>query len=134
MEVSMLLTADCANLTADGKLNVMGAFNTVFSVAYPVRHHSMSIVVGLRVRAEDVGKIYKITVELTGPDGGTIFSISKGAGVPEDVVGRAWVTYSIYDVRDIVLDKAGKYEFAALIDDNRAYDCEVDAVLVQQGG
>ena len=47
MYTSLFLCADYANLTGDGKLNIMGIFSTIFATQFPARHPSMHIIAKL---------------------------------------------------------------------------------------
>jgi hypothetical protein len=47
MKQLLFLAADYANITGDGKLNVMGIFNDIYSFNFPARHSSMHLVARL---------------------------------------------------------------------------------------
>ena len=44
MRVPLAVLADYANVTTDGKLNIMGIFNRIFASALPVVHPQMRLV------------------------------------------------------------------------------------------
>ena len=44
MDVTLALLADAANVSQDGKLNILGIFNGLGAAAFPATHPSMHLV------------------------------------------------------------------------------------------
>jgi hypothetical protein len=55
MHVSFALFADAANLSQEGKLNVLGVFDAVHVAALPAVHPRATLVVRLKGTAADIG-------------------------------------------------------------------------------
>lgn len=53
MEVQFALVCDCANVTENGKLNVMGEFDNILSPSFPCVHSTMYFVAKVRLGAAD---------------------------------------------------------------------------------
>ena len=56
MEKQLALIADSANISVDGKLNILGEFDTVFAEAVPVRQPTLWFVAKLLLSGHDVGE------------------------------------------------------------------------------
>lgn len=69
MKPLLFLAADYANITGDGKLNVMGIFNDIFSFNFPARHSSMHLVGKLGAELGEYGQTRNFTIKLLDEDG-----------------------------------------------------------------
>jgi hypothetical protein len=75
MRLLLLLAADYANVTGDGKLNVMGIFNEIKASAFPARHPSMHLIVKLGADLGEYGERRDLFVKLLDADGNPIASV-----------------------------------------------------------
>jgi len=55
MKLTLFLAADYANITREGKLNVMGIFNDIYARTFPARHSSMHLVAKLGAELGEYG-------------------------------------------------------------------------------
>jgi len=69
MRPLLFLTADYANVTSDGKLNVMGIFKEINAYNFPARHASMHLVAKLAAELGEFEQTRNITVILMDADG-----------------------------------------------------------------
>ncbi len=69
MEVTFALLADAANISSEGKLNVLGAFNNIYATRYPVTHPEMNLVLRMHASAAEVGQTKGFKVVLLDADG-----------------------------------------------------------------
>ena len=123
VELSTLLTADYANVEQKGKLNVMGIFGQINSSAFPARHPEMHLVVSLVATPAEAGQTRQLTIRLMDEDGSSIFEWSKPIEVPAyQVPGSRIEVNAILQLRDMVFEKPGTYEFRVLVDnDDKGY-------------
>lgn len=56
MHVSFALFADAANISQEGKLNILGVFDALQVAALPAVHPRATMVVRLKAHAEDAGR------------------------------------------------------------------------------
>ena len=71
MEVDLAVIADAANVSQEGKLNILGVFDTIWAREFPFRHATMVLVV--RVRADFTeGGGHPLEVRLVDADGAQI--------------------------------------------------------------
>jgi len=82
MRPLLFLVANYANITREGKLNVMGIFNDIYSLNFPARHSSMHLVAKLAAELGEYGQTRNFTVKLLDEDGHQIMDISGQFQVP----------------------------------------------------
>jgi len=138
MKLLLLLAADYANVTGDGKLNVMGIFNEINATHFPARHPSMHLVVKLGAELGEYGETRGLTIKLVDVDGDQIMNLSGSADVPQSVGGRKPEVNAILELKDIVFPKPGPYQFIVLVDkdykgDLTIYANEIEAQNIGKG-
>jgi hypothetical protein len=125
MKLLLLLAADYANITGDGKLNVMGIFRDINAYSFPTRHSSMHLVVKLGAELGEYGDTRTLTVKLRDPDGVDIMTITGPAVIPNSEGGRIPEINAILELKDIIFPKPGPYQFVVLIDKDYKGDLPV---------
>jgi hypothetical protein len=116
MKPLLFLAADCANVTGDGKLNVMGVFNDINAINFPARHPSMHLVAKLGLELGEHGQRRAFTVILMDADANHIMELSGEFDVPTGQGGRKPEVNIILELKDVVLPKPGRYAFVLLVD------------------
>jgi len=116
MKLLLFLAADYANITREGKLNVMGIFNDVYSYQFPARHSSMHLVAKLGAELGEYGQARDFTVKLLDADGNPIFDLSGQFQIPKGEQGRKPEVNLILELKDIVFPTEGVYQFVLLVD------------------
>jgi len=116
MKLNLFLAADYANITREGKLNVMGIFNNIYSHAFPARHASMHLVATLGAELGEPGQTRDFTVKLLDEDGKGIFDLSGQFQIPIGEHGRKPEVNMILELKDIVFPKPGIYQFVLLVE------------------
>jgi hypothetical protein len=131
MKLLLLLAADYANVTGDGKLNVMGIFNEINATHFPARRPSMHLVVKLGAELGEFGETRSLTIRLVDIDGNQIMSLSGSADIPKSVGGRKPEVNAILELKDIVFPKPGPYQFIVLVDKDYKGDLTVYANTIE---
>jgi len=116
MKLLLLLAADYANVTGDGKLNVMGIFREINAVNFPARHPSMHLVVKLGAELGEYGETRSLTVKLLDADGKEIMGLSGPVNIPRSEGGRRPEVNAILELKDIMFPQPGPYQFVVLVD------------------
>jgi hypothetical protein len=116
MKLTLFLTADYANVTGDGKLNVMGIFNRINSYTFPARHSTMHLIAKLEAELGEYDKQRGFTIILMDEDGHPIMDISGQLQTPKGELGKKPEVNIILELKDIVFPKPGPYQFVILID------------------
>lgn len=116
MRVALFLAADYANITREGKLNVMGIFNDIYAQTFPARHPSMHLIAKLGAELGEYGQVRDFTVKLLDADGNPIFDLSGQFQVPSGGQGRKPEVNLILELKDLIFPKEGIYQFVLFVD------------------
>lgn len=119
MECPLSALADAANVSADGKLNILGEFDTIYSLGgEPIVHPSMVFVAKLRVSAGELGEH---TVQLRVVDDDMhlvrIVIVGKMNFVRVGVPGVEGAFQIVVPVQLAEFPGFGSYRFQLLVDD-----------------
>ena len=116
MYTSLFLCADYANLTGDGKLNIMGIFSTIYATQFPARHPSMHIIAKLIGVLGEEGQTRDVRILLLGPDGQRILEVGGEMLVPQRVNAQKPEINAIICLHDVVFPVPGPYIFVLMVD------------------
>lgn len=125
MEVLVVMAADYANLERSGKLNVMGIFNDINVAAFPVRYPLMHLILKLGAELGEFSQSRTVTVKLLDEDGSELLSIPQRIEVPKSSGGRRPEMNFIMELRDVVFQQPGRYDFVILIDNDHKKDLPI---------
>ena len=117
MKVTLAVLADAANITREGKLNIMGIFDSIQVQQFPVTHPQMQLVMRFEADISEAGKKKKVEVQLMDDDGKRLFVLGGeftfGPGRPGDAIG----SNHILTINMMKFERPGDYEFKILIND-----------------
>ena len=116
MELSFLVIADYATATPDGKLTLVGIFSEIRAPAFPARHSGLHLVAQLLASPHEYGRQFSLEFRLVDEDGHIVMSLPVSAEVPRGDKGQRVHLNNIVRLENIVFPKAGRYEFAILVD------------------
>lgn len=116
MHVSFILFADAANISQEGKLNILGVFDAVHAGPLPAVHPRATVVVRLKASAGDVGT-HPLTLRWINPRGVELWSSSAELGIQQPPVGSAELDMPVIVQLDLPLDVPGEYRMAAALHD-----------------
>jgi hypothetical protein len=115
MHVTFALFADAANLSQEGKLNILGVFDAVQVAAFPAVHPRATLVVRLKGSHADIGP-HEVTMSWTNPIGVELWNSTGNlelGGLPPDV---AEADLPLIAQLDLPADMAGDYTMRILVD------------------
>lgn len=115
MEVTLALLADYANMTREGKLNVMGLFAIINAPVLPWTHPQMQLVLEFEAGAAEWDTEKKIEIKLLDADANQVFAVGGTAKVPRGEPGRRVHINSILTLNNVSFNAEGDYSFAVLI-------------------
>jgi len=129
MHVSFALFADAANLSQEGKLNILGVFDAVHVAAFPSVHPRATLVVRLKGSPADAG-VHTMGLRWINPRGDELWSSSAEltVGTPPGAVGD--LDMPVIAAVDLPLDTAGDYAMLVDLDGEQ----HADIVLHVRGG
>jgi len=117
VEVIFAVLADSANVSREGKLNILGNFAEIYVSQFPARHPEMQLVLRMGASPAEIGMHKKLEMQLLDEDGGKISGFSADFEVPEPAKpGESVDIQLITRILDTVFPKAGRYAIYVLID------------------
>ena len=115
MHISFALFADSANLSQEGKLNVLGVFDALQVGALPAVHPRATLVVRLKADREDVG-VHALSFGWIGPNGDEIWSSSGEVEVGHPPPGAFEVDIPVIAAIDLPRQQAGTHTMRIELD------------------
>ncbi len=115
MEVDLAVVADAANVSQEGKLNILGVFDTIWGPHFPLRHGTMVFVVRVEGQFTEEGE-HRLELRLMDPDGAQIFRAEGPLRLAGGRPGRPVRPHIILGLSGVAFPAAGDYSFEILID------------------
>jgi hypothetical protein len=115
MEVILALLADAANISQEGKLNVLGSFNNINASAFPYAHPQMVLVMRFDASRAEIGQTKQLEIRLIDPDGKSLGTLSATFQVPDGPTGQRISMGNILPLVNTAFERAGDHSFAILI-------------------
>lgn len=131
MHVSFALFADAANLSQEGKLNVLGVFDALQVAALPAVHPRAHLVVHLKGGSLDVGG-HTVGLRWLNPSGEELWSSSGELNVGAPPPGVNEMDLPLIAQIDLPMDAAGAYTMSIAIDGNHTVDVPVQVRTAAQ--
>ena len=133
MDLSYLLVADYANITQDGKLNVMGIFTNISAQNFPAVHPEMYLVAQLTASSFEYGRDCEIIVKLIDEDASEeLANFKQSVKVPTGERGQKVPLNLILKLVHIQFPRPGTYEFGILVDNDHKGHLAIDAIQLPQ--
>lgn len=117
MQVKLALLADYANVTAEGKLNILGVFDHINVNDVPAVHPQMHLILRLEAHPVERDRTHNVEIRLHDPDGQTVFEV-KGDIVPHGTPGQTIATNQILTLNNLQLAKTGGYTFVVFVNND----------------
>jgi hypothetical protein len=115
MRLSFALFADAANLSQEGKLNVLGVFDAVQVAGLPTMHPRAHLVVRLKGGPSDVGS-HVITLRWLNPAGTELWSSNGQLDIGAPPPGVTDMDFPLIAAIDLPLDATGTYSMQVALD------------------
>lgn len=115
MEVSLALLADCANISREGKLNIMGIFDRINAPSLPAAHPQMQLILNMEADRSEADRDHKLEVELIDADGNKLFRIEGNIKFGPPPPGERVRANHIIQLNNLQFSRFGVHEFKILI-------------------
>lgn len=111
----MAFLADEANISQEGKLNVLGIFDRIAAAEFPVVHPRM--VFAFRVQADfsDGGRGFDVQIRLVDEDGGMLFDAAGEINPPIVPPGEFSTANQVFTLVGLTFPRPGVYTFQVTI-------------------
>jgi len=121
MNVIFAVLADAANVSQEGKLNILGNFANINASKFPARHPQMQLVIRMEASPAEVRTKKNMEVTMMDADGQRITSVNAEFTVPEPkAAGEEVQMLIILHLRDTVFPQPGRYGVHVLINGSEA--------------
>jgi hypothetical protein len=103
--------ADEANVSQEGKLNLMGIFDRISASEFPVVHPKL--VFAFRVEAEfaDSGRSFPVAITMEDEDGQVLFDAEGQIGAPHVLPGEFATANQLFTMVGVQFPTPGLYRF-----------------------
>ncbi len=115
MHISFAVFADGANLSQEGKLNVLGVFDALAVGGFPAVHPRTHFVVRLKGSMDDAGN-HRLGFSWVNPSGEILWSSDGELNVAPGPNPTFEMDLPIIAVIDLPLNQAGMYEMQVSLD------------------
>lgn len=132
MKIPMALLADEANVSQEGKLNVLGVFDRIAAASFPVQHPRMVFVFRVQAEYADAGQTFPVRVRLMDEDGGTLFEASGDLAAPPVPPGEFLTANQLFALVGVRFPRPGSYKFVVTVGDLPPH--ETPLMLLQMEG
>src|SRR5437867_6654951 len=129
MQVSFALFADAANLSQEGKLNILGVFDALQVASLPAVHPRAHLVVHLKGSGADMGA-HTVAFRWLSPAGQELWSSSGDLNVGAPPPGVLEMDLPLIAQLDLPMDAVGAYTMAIAIDGDHTVDVGVQVRTV----
>lgn len=125
----MALLADEANVSQEGKLNVLGVFDRISAPVFPTVHPKMVFVFRVQAEYPDAGQVFPVRVRLMDEDGETLFEATGELAAPRVSPGEVLTANQLFALVGIRFPRPGDYKFVVHV--GRLAPHETPLTLVQ---
>lgn len=129
MEVALAVLADHANISREGKLNILGIFDTIFARDFPAIHPQALLIVRFEADISEAGSKKPIEIRLIDEDGAVILTVTGEVTLGKPEPGEIMQANALLTLTNIVFPHPGRFTFKIHV--NQEYKGEV-ALRVQQ--
>lgn len=115
MKIPVAFLADEANISQEGKLNVLGIFDRIAAVEFPVLHPRMVFTFRVHADYEDAGRLFPVQVRLVDEDGRVMFEANGEINAPKVNPGEFSTANQVFTLVGVQFPHAGIYKFIVII-------------------
>jgi hypothetical protein len=115
MHVSFALFADSANISQEGKLNILGVFDALQVAQLPTVHPRATMVVRLKALPDDAGR-HTLAFAWIGPSGDEMWSSTGELEVGAPPQGATELDVPVIAAIDLPINSAGTHVMRVALD------------------
>ena len=130
MQVAFAVFADAANLSQEGKLNIMGVFDALQVSTVPAMHPRAHLVVHMKGTPADVGR-HTVTLRWINPKGSELWTSSGELTVGQPPAGVTEMDLPLIAQIDLPMDSTGAYRMTVSLDEKQRAEVPVQVRSAQ---
>lgn len=132
MKVALALLADYANVSREGKLNILGIFDRINTQSVPATHPQMQLVMTLEADRVEANREHKIEVQLIDADGTKLFTIGGNLKFSSPPSGENIKLNHVIQLNNLKFEHFGGYEFKILINNELRESVSLSLVEIKK--
>ncbi|HYR10628.1 MAG TPA: hypothetical protein VEQ60_22820 [Longimicrobium sp.] len=122
MKIPMAVLADEANVSQEGKLNLMGIFDRIAAAEFPVVHPKMVFAFRVEADSGDSGRAFPVQVSMEDEDGTAIFQADGEMMAPPVPPGEFSTANQIFALVGVQFPRPGIYRFVVRVGDSARHE------------
>ncbi|HET6233069.1 MAG TPA: hypothetical protein VFE05_23530 [Longimicrobiaceae bacterium] len=115
MKIPMAFLADEANISQEGKLNVMGIFDRLAAAEFPVVHPRMVFTFRVQAESGDAGRTFPVQVRLLDDADNPLFEAAGEMVAPIVPLGEFMTANQVFTLVGIQFPRPGSYRFVVSV-------------------
>lgn len=131
MDITLAVCCDAANVSREGKLNLLGIFNSLHAAEFPCTHPHLALVLRVEARIGEEG-IHPIEIKLADEDGHEVFKVNGQISLQGAQPGRPMTAQTIIDINNFQLPRSGTYAFEIFIGGHHARSVAIHALEAER--
>jgi hypothetical protein len=128
----VMLVADYANVTADGRINVLGIFNQIKATQFPARHHTMWLIAKVSLDIGERAITRPCSIRLIDEDHNTILDIEGELPFRQTEPGLPPEVNVILPLANVVFPSPGIYNFRLYVNEESKASIPLQVVQIEQ--
>jgi hypothetical protein len=124
--------ADYANVSREGKLNILGIFDRINASSVPALHPQMQLVMTLEADRGDADKEHRIEIEMIDADGAKLFSIGGNLKFGPPPPGEHIRINHVVQLNNLRFEHFGNYDFKIFVNKEVRKSVPLSVVEVKQ--
>ena len=115
MQVPLAVLADSANVSQEGKLNIMGIFTQINAQSLPLKYPHMALVFTLEAQLPEAGRKHQAVIHCMDEDGKKLFEAQATIDVEIKDPTKPVTINQIINLQFMEFRKEGDYSFNILV-------------------
>jgi hypothetical protein len=122
MKIPLAFLADEANISQEGKLNVLGIFDRISAAQFPVVHPRMVFCFRVQMDFGDSGRSFPVQVLLLDGDNGVMFEAAGEITAPSVPINEFATANQVFALVGVQFPREGTYRFVVAIGGEEPYE------------
>lgn len=119
MRLSFALFADAANISQEGKLNILGVFDALQVASVPTLHPRAALVMRIKGSPDDIGT-HTVALRWLNPAGDELWSSVGELNVSGPPAGIVEMDFPLIAAIDLPIDQPGAFTMTITLDNENA--------------
>lgn len=120
MRIRHALLADFANVTDEGKLNIIGVTDEIEVTSFPAASEPLMLVLVLEAESADDGRTVHVDLNVADPTDSELVLFSTETVVPTEPPASSRLFDLIIEVHDLEFDRPGTYQLRVVVNNDIA--------------